>query len=204
MTHTLNTADSTHVVGYARTEFPQDQAVSITDRVSGPGLLLRVWNDDIENDLGFEQVVLTPADARSLAASLLNAADVNEARNEARNEAAEAQVDALDRVFDTLSRETVLEATQGFVDWINADATQKPEGYRYEVDTPGRKYVRIVMKPKGDTGGSVHAFVNLENGDLLKAAGWKAPAKGARGNVLTNLETIKDSFTWSGSYIYKR
>ena len=32
------------------------------------------------------------------------------------------------------------------------------------------------------------SFVNLENGDILKAASWKAPAKGVRGNVFDENE----------------
>jgi hypothetical protein len=30
----------------------------------------------------------------------------------------------------------------------------------------------------------VYCFVDLTNGDILKAATWKAPAKHARGNIL--------------------
>ena len=41
----------------------------------------------------------------------------------------------------------------------------------------GQKFIRIVNPVHGR---SVHAFVDIATGDLLKAAGWKAPAKGAR------------------------
>lgn len=41
----------------------------------------------------------------------------------------------------------------------------------------GTKYARIV---RGD---SAYCFVNMGNGDILKCAGWKAPAKHARGNI---------------------
>ena len=42
----------------------------------------------------------------------------------------------------------------------------------------GRKYVKVVV------GDSVHTFVNRENGDILKAASYKAPAKnGVRGSI---------------------
>jgi len=44
----------------------------------------------------------------------------------------------------------------------------------------GSKNVRVVQH----TGtASVYCFVNIETGDILKAAGYKAPAKGARGNI---------------------
>ena len=59
--------------------------------------------------------------------------------------------------------------------------------------TIGPKYVRIVktdgVSPDrtawevGNQSRSVWGFVNLTNGDILKAAGWKAPAKHARGNI---------------------
>lgn len=41
----------------------------------------------------------------------------------------------------------------------------------------GRKYIRIVCN------GSAHAFVDTTNGDVLKPASWKTPAKHARGNI---------------------
>lgn len=47
----------------------------------------------------------------------------------------------------------------------------------------GRKYARIVETRHGGSGGSVYCFIQLDNGDILKAAGWKAPAKGKRGNI---------------------
>lgn len=47
---------------------------------------------------------------------------------------------------------------------------------------PGRRYVRIVKSQYGNDR-SVHCFVDTTNGDVLKAAGWKVPAKHARGNI---------------------
>jgi hypothetical protein len=41
----------------------------------------------------------------------------------------------------------------------------------------GRRYIRITR------GGSAHAFIDRKNGDVLKPASWKAPAKHARGNI---------------------
>ncbi len=45
----------------------------------------------------------------------------------------------------------------------------------------GKKYVRILREDIAQR--SVHCFVDSTNGDVLKAAGWKAPAKHARGNI---------------------
>ena len=48
----------------------------------------------------------------------------------------------------------------------------------------GRKYARIVV----DNGVQkhVHCFIDMTNGNVLKAAGWKAPAKHARGNIFND------------------
>ncbi len=45
----------------------------------------------------------------------------------------------------------------------------------------GKKYARVVTEDHGQR--SAAAFINLENGDILKTATWAAPAKKARGNV---------------------
>ena len=50
----------------------------------------------------------------------------------------------------------------------------------------GRKYVKISHTSDGGNGQkSVHSFINTENGDVLKPASWKAPAKHARGNIFS-------------------
>jgi len=45
----------------------------------------------------------------------------------------------------------------------------------------GRKYIKLIRKDRSQE--SVHAFVDTTNGDVLKPAGWSAPAKHARGNI---------------------
>ena len=48
----------------------------------------------------------------------------------------------------------------------------------------GNKYARIVKNDDLNGSRSVHTFVNMLNGDILKSASWKAPApKGVRGNI---------------------
>ena len=50
----------------------------------------------------------------------------------------------------------------------------------------GRRYVRIVTTSDGGNGQrSVYCFVDITNGDILKSASWKAPAKHARGSIFT-------------------
>lgn len=60
----------------------------------------------------------------------------------------------------------------------------------------GKKYARIVRKDSRLQGGSAWGFVDMTTGAILKAAGWKAPAKNfARGNI-NNPKTW--DFEWTG------
>ena len=47
----------------------------------------------------------------------------------------------------------------------------------------GRVYWRVVANRPTGGGRYSYAFLDTRNGDVLKSAGWKAPAKGARGNI---------------------
>jgi hypothetical protein len=52
--------------------------------------------------------------------------------------------------------------------------------------TIGKKYARVISSPKPETGSpeSVHTFINLENGDILKAGSWESPQRnGVRGSI---------------------
>lgn len=42
---------------------------------------------------------------------------------------------------------------------------------------------RLQKRARVVNGGGVHSFVDYETGNVLKPAGWKAPAKHARGNI---------------------
>lgn len=63
---------------------------------------------------------------------------------------------------------------------------------------PGRKYHRIAYDSPNQR--FVHAFVDNE-GNVYKAAGWKAPAKGAR---FADVETAAANADEFGSYLYLR
>jgi len=52
--------------------------------------------------------------------------------------------------------------------------------------TEGKKYFKVIKKNKVGTSASVHSFINKENGDIYKAATYKAPAKHPRGNIFNN------------------
>jgi hypothetical protein len=47
----------------------------------------------------------------------------------------------------------------------------------------GPKYCRIVKLENGERYGSVYCFIDMANGDIRKAAGFKAPAAGKRGSI---------------------
>ena len=49
--------------------------------------------------------------------------------------------------------------------------------------TEGRRYVKVLFRYNSHQSGSVYCFIDKKNGDVLKAASWNAPAKGARGNI---------------------
>lgn len=52
------------------------------------------------------------------------------------------------------------------------------------IDPQGQRYLRIVSTNDGGRGQrSVFAFLDATNGDVLKPASWRAPAKHARGNL---------------------
>lgn len=82
--------------------------------------------------------------------------------------------------------ERFLIAAQRKVDEKNATYAHKPVDKL--ITDPGRRYVRVWVQPTAsDTQTSlsrrVFCFVDKTNGDILKAATWKAPAKHARGNI---------------------
>lgn len=55
---------------------------------------------------------------------------------------------------------------------------------RVYADPGGIKNVRVVIEGSGSR--SVFCFVRKVDGAILKAAGWKAPAKHARGSIYVN------------------
>lgn len=93
-------------------------------------------------------------------------------------------------------------ALEGFVAALNNKFNVV--GYVFEVERPGVKYTRIVQKMRyrdGSTAGhGVFCFVDAE-GNILKAAGWKAPAKGVRSTLATVDITKVDPY---GSWLYMR
>lgn len=85
---------------------------------------------------------------------------------------------------------------ENFVSGCQAICDQHTIGYsKISIDPRGMKYVRIISNHGGSN--SVHCFVDKTNGDVLKAASWKAPAKHARGNIFDEHNGLK-SMQWTG------
>lgn len=47
----------------------------------------------------------------------------------------------------------------------------------------GRRYIKLISSTDGINARRVYCFIDKTNGDILKAATWKAPAKHARGSI---------------------
>lgn len=75
--------------------------------------------------------------------------------------------------------------------WSAQDLVNKYYATNFNILTPsllemsdGRRYIRIDVINDGGRGQrSVWAFIDKKTGDILKPAGYKAPAKHARGNL---------------------
>ena len=75
----------------------------------------------------------------------------------------------------------------------------------YYLET-GRKYYKLIMQYKDSKSRSVHCFIDKKTGQIFKPASWKAPAKGARYNLLdaNSREECYRRADWSGGYLYLR
>ena len=76
--------------------------------------------------------------------------------------------------------------------------TNPPVKYGFKIN---KKYTKIMRIES--SGSSVHAFVDNSNLDILKAATWNAPAKGARYNLERDFNDILEVCQPNGGYLYK-
>ena len=84
---------------------------------------------------------------------------------------------------------------------LNLDS---PDSHTFTVET-ARKYHKVIMTTHG-TNRSIHAFVDVKTGAVLKPASFKAPAKGIRYNLLDPISREK-CLTRAGlcnHYLYNR
>ena len=88
-------------------------------------------------------------------------------------------------VNDINSQQTVEENVYKLAEYIKADYNKY--GYKSDYNVTikkGRKYYKVI------TENSVHAFVDVNNGDVYKPASWNKPAKHVRFNLLQDLSLI--------------
>jgi hypothetical protein len=110
---------------------------------------------------------------------------------------------------DALLRERIDQLCEALLADYNRTGSNFGTSYAPEYKA-GQKYVRIVHGTGSQR--SVHAFVEMATGALVKAAGWKAPAKRADGRLQSQYNLLDDaSFAkvlnkcdWSGRYLYVR
>ena len=65
----------------------------------------------------------------------------------------------------------------------------------------GSKNVKIIKKEENGPSVSVYCFVRKSDGAVLKAAGWNAPAKHARGTIYTDDPTRYGVNSYGAHYI---
>ena len=188
--------------------------VQVTDAVHpADAVRLATWTG-VEPDLsGGERTSdmrLSPESARDLANSLLIWADIVEG-----NIARSAKRDPLDEHGGWCgtpcerpnhpTSDSATKLSNRIFQWLDMLETLAPEGYTFTCDTPGKRFVRIVMSINGKHN-SVHAFYDIRTGDVYKAAGWKAPAKHVRYNLLDDASFARmlEACDWPGGYLYMR
>ena len=101
----------------------------------------------------------------------------------------------IEKDFDTAMNNLLENIHKDYVKWCNGRNMLHEDLYL----KPGRKFIKVIR------GGSVWGFVAKEDGinkglpmkcgDVLKAAGWSAPAKHTRGNIFNKNQ---DYFRWTG------
>ena len=102
-------------------------------------------------------------------------------------------------VNDINSQQTVEENVYKLAEYIKADYNKY--GYKSDYNVTikkGRKYYKVI------TENSVHAFVDVNNGDVYKPASWNKPAKHVRYNLLQDAQDCFNKCDWSGGYLYLR
>ena len=98
------------------------------------------------------------------------------------------------------------------LDLFIKDSQSKIEKYQKEnvpnVPVPklipkiGQKYVKIITLEPGQSLGAAWAFIDVDNGDILKPATYAAPAKGERGNIFKQ-DTWKTVTRFGPAYKYR-
>ena len=94
---------------------------------------------------------------------------------------------------------------KGYQEIVDKEYSRNSMGRKLEVKKD-KKYYKIIAKDMVDgnvvtMSGSAWAFINSENGDVLKPAGWNAPAKHASGNIFDENNGLKSMSVYGPAYL---
>lgn len=103
-----------------------------------------------------------------------------------------------------------IEHLVAFCNGVHAMRVQYNEehGYNHEKEKDviyeeGSRYFKVLYRTQwngeGEIKSHIHCFVDKTNGGILKAATWRAPAKGYRGNIF-NENCLKGVNTYGANY----
>jgi hypothetical protein len=97
----------------------------------------------------------------------------------------------------THTKEEVLNRIDEYVKQVQVMVNEQYKDYSLPVPVVsaeiGKVYAKIIKREQNR--GSVHTFIRLDNGDILKAASWKAPAKnGVRGNIFHDISNAVNAY----------
>jgi hypothetical protein len=85
---------------------------------------------------------------------------------------------------------------------IQTFVTARGRDVTLSFDTGGKRYLRVVENRAAQR--SVFCFIEIETGNILKADGWKTPAKGARGHILDANHSIGRGISeYGATYRYR-
>ena len=102
-------------------------------------------------------------------------------------------------VNDINSQQVIEENVYKLAEYVKNDYIQRWNNREYNVTvSKGRKYYKVI------TENSVHAFVDVKNGNVFKPESWNKPAKHVRYNLLQDPQDCFNKCDWSGGYLYLR
>ena len=102
-------------------------------------------------------------------------------------------------VNDINSQQTIEENVYKLAEYVKNDYIQRWNNREYNVTvSKGRKYYKVI------TDNSVHAFVDVKNGNVYKPASYNKPAIHVRFNLLQDPQDCFNKCDCHGSYLYLR
>ena len=102
-------------------------------------------------------------------------------------------------VNDINSQQVIEENVYKLAEYVKNDYHSRGYNSEYNVTvSKGRKYYKVI------TDNSVHAFVDVKNGNVYKPASYNKPAIHVRFNLLQDPQDCFNKCDCNGSYLYLR